>query len=60
MTDNREQELEILKIDLDNLITGMAVCKSILTNGERDCLEVLIRCKSILDRITPISRKGEE
>ena len=50
-------ELEILQIDLENLITGMAICKDILSDGEKDCLAMLKRCKSVIDRIQPVSEK---
>lgn len=50
---NRNTELEILKIDLDNIIAGMTICKNILRPEEADYLNLFKRCKSVLDRIKP-------
>lgn len=47
----REDELEFLKADLLNIITGMTICESVLTQEEKDHLSLHRRCLSILERI---------
>lgn len=50
-------ELEILKIDLENLIQGMSICREDLTHSELDCLELLKRCNSVINRIKPCGKE---
>ena len=52
-------ELEMLQNDLDNLITGMAICRDALTEGERECFTMLKRCKSVIDRIRPSGKEND-
>ena len=47
----REDELEFLKCDLTNMITGMTICESILSQEEKDHLSLHRRCLSVLQRI---------
>jgi len=47
----REEELEFLKIDLNNIIRGMTICESLLSDEEKDHLNLHRRCLSILERI---------
>lgn len=56
----KSEELEFLKIDLDNVIQGMAICDSILSKDERYYLLLFQRCKSVLDRIKPIGEENKE
>ena len=48
---SREDELEILKLDLENIIEGMTICGSVLTREESKCLSLFRRCLSVLKRI---------
>lgn len=48
-------ELEALKIDLNNLIDGMTILTDTLTENEKECLRMLCRCLSVIDRIVPIN-----
>jgi len=57
---NREDELEFLKCDLENIITGMTICESILSQEEKDHLSLHRRCLSILNRIKPQESEVEE
>ena len=54
MTDaERSEELEILKCDLENIISGMTICAHILSEEEKDCLLLFQRCLSVMERIKP-------
>ena len=55
---DREAELYFLKNELENVIQGMALCKSILSREEREHLDLHRRCLSELERIKPA--EGEE
>lgn len=48
---SREDELEFLKCDLENMITGMTICESILSQEEKEQLSLHRRCLSVLQRI---------
>ena len=48
---SREDELEFLKCDLKNMIVGMMICESILSQEEKDHLSLHRRCLSVLERI---------
>lgn len=48
---NRNDELEFLKIDLNNIIQGMTICEALLSDEEKDHLNLHRRCLSILERI---------
>lgn len=50
---NRTDELEILKIDMENIIAGMTICEGILSPEEHSHLALHKRCLSILKRIKP-------
>ena len=50
---SREEELEFLKMDLKNIITGMTICESILSLEEKEHLSIHRRCLSVLERIKP-------
>ena len=54
---SREEELEFLKMDLKNIITGMTICESILSLEEKEHLSIHRRCLSVLERIKPTSGK---
>lgn len=56
----REDELEFLKADLVNIIEGMTICESILTQEERDHLSLHRRCLSILERIKVAESEDKE
>ena len=56
----REDELDFLKIDLRNIIDGMTICESILTQEERDHLSLHRRCLSVLERIKVAESEGTE
>lgn len=47
----KEDELEFLKCDLENMIQGMTICESILSQGEKDHLSLHRRCLFVLERI---------
>ena len=53
-------ELEFLKCDLDNMIAGMTICGSILSQEEKDYLLLFQRCRSVLDRIKPVEAEGSD
>lgn len=53
MDADRNQELEMLKIDLENAIVGMEICEGMLSREEKDHLNLHRRCMSILERIRP-------
>ena len=50
-------ELEFLKCDLLNMIAGMTICESILSQEEKDHLNLHRRCLSVLERIKPCEEK---
>ena len=50
---SKEDELEFLKCDLENMIAGMTICESVLSQEEKDQLSLHRRCLSILNRIKP-------
>lgn len=56
---NKNDELEFLKCELENRIQGMTVCESILSNEEKDHLNLHRRCLSILERIKPVEGDKE-
>ena len=56
---NKGEELAFLKLDLKNMITGMTICKNILSNEELDHLDLHRRCLSVLERIKPVEDKAE-
>lgn len=47
----REDELEFLKCDLENIITGMTICEGILSQEEKEHLSLHRLCLSVLQRI---------
>lgn len=51
--DARWNELEILKMDLENRIHGMTICAYILSEEEKDYLLLFQRCLSVMERIQP-------
>lgn len=57
---SREDELEFLKCDLTNMITGMTICESILSQEEKDHLSLHRRCLSVLERIKVAERSDKE
>lgn len=48
---NKNDELEFLKLDLENIIAGMEICENILSQEEKDHLLLHKRCLSVLERI---------
>ena len=56
----KEDELEFLKCDLENIIDGMTICEGILSSEEKDHLSLHRRCLSVLERIkvTESEEKG--
>lgn len=54
----KDEELEFLKMDLENIIQGMTICESILSQGEREHLDLHRRCLSVLERINPVRDKA--
>lgn len=48
---SKTDELEFLKCDLENMITGMTICKHTLSQEEIDHLSLHRRCLSVLERI---------
>ena len=57
---SKEDELEFLKCDLENMIVGMTICESILSQEEKDHLSLHRRCLSILSRIKPLESEETE
>lgn len=57
---NKTDELEILKIELENIIDGMSICSEILTPEEHTHLVLHKRCLSILKRIKPAEDKDHD
>lgn len=57
---SREDELEFLKCDLENMITGMTICESILSQEEKDHLSLHRRCLSVLQRIKVAESEDKE
>ena len=57
---SRNDELEFLKIDLENAIAGMTICESILSQEEKDHLSLHRRCMSVLERIKVAESEKEE
>ena len=55
----RGEELEFLKADLENMIIGMTIAESLLSQEEREHLSLHRRCMSILERIKP-AEEGQE
>lgn len=55
-----DQELELLKAQLDNRISGMMIAAELLSDDEKNMLLLLQHCKSVLDRIEPISEWGSK
>lgn len=56
---DRNQELEILKIELENMIVGMEICEGLLSQEEKDHLNLHRRSLSILKRIRPEKRADQ-
>lgn len=50
---DRNQELEILKIELENMIVGMEICEGLLSQEAKEHLNLHRRSLSILKRIRP-------
>lgn len=48
---DKNDELEFLKCDLENMITGMTICEGILSPEEKEHLSLHRRCLSVLQRI---------
>ena len=48
-------ELEALKSDLNNLIDGMTILTDTLTETEKECLQIMCRCLSVMNRIVPVN-----
>lgn len=48
---SRNDELELLKCELKNVIQGMVICKAILSEEEKDHLSLFMHCLSVLERI---------
>lgn len=57
---SKEDELEFLKCDLLNMISGMTICESILSPEEKDHLSLHRRCLSIFNRIEPLESEEED
>ena len=57
---SREDELEFLKCDLENIITGMAICEGILSQEEKEHLSLHRRCLSVLQRIKVAEGEDKE
>lgn len=56
----REDELEFLKCDLTNMITGMTICEGMLSQEEQEHLSLHRRCLSVLQRIKVAERSEKE
>lgn len=54
----KDDELELLKAELDNRIDGLLICKAFLTDDEKDLLKLLSKCRSVLNRIKPRGGKN--
>ena len=54
--DARWEELEWLKLDLENRIHGMTICAHILSEEEKDYLLLFQRCLSVMERIQPSNK----
>lgn len=54
----KDDELELLKIELDNRIDGLLICKAFLTDEEKDLLKLLSKCRSVLNRVKPRGGKN--
>ena len=54
---SKEDELEFLKCDLENIIDGMTICEGILSPEEHSHLALHKRCLSILKRIKPANEE---
>ena len=56
----KEDELEFLKCDLENMIQGMTICESILRQEEKDHLSLHRRCLSVMERIKVAESEDKE
>lgn len=54
--DARWDELEFLKLDLENRIHGMTICAHILSEEEKEYLLLFQRCLSVMERIQPSNK----
>ena len=57
--DKKSLELEMLKMDLENVIQGMTICAGVLSKDEQEYLALFNRCLSLINRIKPIKEDKE-